>query len=265
MRVWLMVLALVPAFVSCSKSESSTPTTPEDVTPETALTGPVPATPAAPAPVRTYRSDWRAVPDGASPAEFADVRQDGHRYPWLYDGGWRVAHREGGAVLEVPHPLQHPPEPLSFRRYTGTAFGPDGQLPRRYRIEAEARSLGGSMRFRGYGEVAIQAFYLSPTRYVEVLQTDEHLLLWEAQDAPPGTGKGWRQLAKVPNPRDEGQWLRFGAEIDLDSGEVVALLNGREVARARSALLEGQRQGQFTIRATGNREEWRWVEVREME
>lgn len=257
MRIWWVLLALVPAYLSCSKSEATTPNMPEEIPTAPASFGP------APAPMGLYRSDWSAVPHGEAPAEWVDVQDEGHSYPWLYDGGWRVVHRDGTPHFEVSESLIEPPEPLSFRRYTGTAFGPDGALPKRYRIEAEARSLGGSMRFRGYGEVAIQVFYLSPTQYVEVLQTDEHLLIWEATNAPPGTGKGWRQLAKVPNKRKVGEWLRFGAEVDLEAGTVTALLNGRKVAWANTPMFEGHEKGQFTLRATGNKEEWRWVEVRE--
>lgn len=209
-----------------------------------------------------YRSDWRQVPEGQRPPEFRDVKRDGHRQSWLYDGGWRITHRTGSPVLEVPFALREPREPLSFQRYVGDAFGPDGALPMRYRIEAEARSLGESARFRGYGELAIQAFYLSPVSYVEVLQTDEHLFLWEARNAPPMQGKGWKELAKVPHPAKVGEWLRFGAEVDRQSGTIRALLDGRVVAEAKSRLITPEAPARFTLRATGNREEWRWVRAR---
>lgn len=213
---------------------------------------------------RVYRSNWAQLPAGSEPPEFVDVRSDGHAYSWLYGGGWRIAHYGRDTVYEVPKPLRNPVEPLTFRRYRGDAFGANGALPRRYRVEAEARSLGGAVRFNGYGELAMQVLYLSPTTYVEVLQTDQALLLWEATDAAPMQGKGWNQLARVPHGSKVGDWVRFGAEVDRDLGTVSALLDGKPVATARSALLQGPKPGALTLRATGNREEWRWVEVREL-
>lgn len=210
---------------------------------------------------RGYLSDWSGVPEGRTPAEFAPVTGS---YPWLYDGGWRIERQDGQVILSVPFAKTEPPEPLSFRRYAGDAFGPDGALPSRYRVEAEAASLGGSLRFGGYGELAIQACYLSPVRYVEVLQTDRELVVWEATDAPPGTGAGWKALARVPHSMAAGEWMRFGAEVDRGRGTFTALLEGKPVATVRSALLNEASPASFTLRATGNREAWRWVTVREV-
>jgi hypothetical protein len=254
-RFWI-VLGLVPAFVSCSHSEAT-------VT-DGGAQAPTPVAVAGVSTSRALRLSWADAPAGAPPAQLVDVRADGHSYPWLYDGGWRVASSGGSAVLSVPFALTVPREPLSFRRYDGNAFGPGGTLPMRYRIEAEARSLGGSTRFNGYGEVAVQVAYLSPVSYVEVLQTDQHLMLWEARNAPPMQGKGWRQLAKVPNPRAVGAWVRFGAEVDRHSGRITAYLDGKPVASAQSSLLAANQRTRFTLRATGNKEEWRWVTVNEL-
>lgn len=214
-------------------------------------------------PARGYRSDWSRLSAGSEPPEFVDVRSDGHAFSWLYPGGWRVAPYGRDVVYEVPRPLRRPAEPLTFRRYRGTAFGPNGALPRRYRIEAEGRSMGGAVRFGGYGELAIQVHYQSPVTYVEVLQTDQALLMWEAVEAPPMQGQGWTQLARVAHGARIGQWVVFGAEVDRDAGTITALLDGKPVATARSSLLRGPGPGGFALRATGNREEWRWVSVRE--
>lgn len=219
---------------------------------------------ASPSAERMYRSDWGRLPAGSEPSEFVDVRAEGQTYPWLYGGAWRIGKYGRETVYEVPQALRKPAEPLTFRRYRGEAFGPDGALPPRYRVEAEARSMGGSMRFNGYGEVAMQVFYVSPTRYVEVLQTDEALLMWEADNAAPMQGSGWTQLARVPRGAKVGQWVRFGAEVDRERGTITALLDGKPVATARSGMLKGPGPARLTLRATGNREEWRWVEVKEL-
>ncbi len=220
---------------------------------------------ASPGSARGYRSAWASLPAGAEPAEFVDVRSEGQRAPWLYGGGWRIGRYGREVVYEVPLALRQPAEPLTFRRYRGEVFGADGALPRRYRVEAEARSLGGSARFGGYGELAMQVHYVTPTTYVEVLQTDDALLMWEAVNAPPMQGSGWTQLARVAHGAKVGQWVRFGAEVDRDRGTITALLDGKPVATARAGLLQGPGPGRLTLRATGNREEWRWVEVTELE
>jgi hypothetical protein len=98
---------------------------------------------------------------------------------------------------------------------------------------------------------------------VEVLQTDQHLCLWEARNAPPMQGKGWRLLARAAHRVKVGSWVAFGAEVDRGTGEIVALLGGKAVLRARSALIKPTGTARLTIRATGNREQWRWLEVRE--
>lgn len=216
-------------------------------------------------PGASYRSDWKGLPAGSEPREFVDVRSDGHQASWLYGGAWRIAHYGKETVYEVPQALRKPSEPLTFRRYRGEAFGPDGALPRRYRVEAEGRSMGGAVRFNGYGELAMQVHYVSPTTYVEVLQTDEAFLIWEAVEAPPMQGTGWRQLARLGRGAAIGEWVRFGAEVDRDAGTITALRGGVPVAVARSELLRRSGPGAFTLRATGNREEWKWVEVRELE
>lgn len=259
-RAWIM-LGLAPAFVSCAHSERAPAVaTVGDAAAHASASAATPVAVAAAQP-RTLRLSWADAPEGQPPAQLVDVRRDGHSHPWLYDGGWRVAKSGGAAVLSVPFALTEPREPLSFRRYDGTAFGPGGALPMRYRIEAEARSLGGSTRFNGYGEVAVQVAYFSPVSYVEVLQTDQHLMLWEARNAPPMQGKGWRQLAKIPNATSVGDWVRFGAEVDRHSGRITAYLDGKPVGRAQSSMLSAGQTPRFTLRATGNKEEWRWVTV----
>jgi hypothetical protein len=254
------MLGLGALLVSCSHAPTAPPAA-DDPLPVAEALPEANAPPAAkadppPAPVG-YRSAWEALPEGAVPKEWVDVQQEGYREPWLYDGGWRIA---APHVFQVSRALTNPPEPLSFMRYRGDAFGPDGRMPTRYEVQAEARSLGGSTRFGGYGEVAIQVCFRTPRRYVEVLHTDEAILLWEATDAPPGTGKGWKQLAKLAHPRAEGEWFRFGARVDRATGQLTVLVDGRPVGTARSPLLEGDAPG-LTIRATGNREEWRWVTI----
>lgn len=201
-----------------------------------------------------YRSSWESVPAGKEPAEWRDVQADGFRYPWLYDGAWRVVRRNGTAVYQVPEPLTQPSEPLTFRRYQGA-------LSPRYRVMLEGRSLGGAVRFDGYGELAAQVYYLSPTSYVEVLQTNRHLMLWQANEAAPMQGSGWSLLAQIENPVKIGEWVRFGAEVDTRSGTVTAYLGDTPVATASASLIAADRPGGLTLRATGNREEWREVAI----
>ncbi|MNY12831.1 hypothetical protein D3C86_1459340 [compost metagenome] len=202
-----------------------------------------------------YCSDWAKVAHGQEPTEWKDVRADGHDAPWLYGGGWRVVRQKGHAVYQVPEARTDPAEPLTFRRY-------QGELSPRYRVRLEGRSQGGAARFNGYGELAAQVYYLSPTSYVEILQTDRHLMIWQAVDAPPMQGKGWTLLAQVENPVAIGEWVHFGAEVDTRTGLVTAYLGERPVATASAPLIDPDRPGGLTIRATGNREDWRRIEIR---
>ncbi len=211
-----------------------------------------------------YVADWGRMPSGLPPADWIDVVEDGHSYPWLYDGGWQVRRVGNSASLVVPLANVRMAEPLSFRRYDGDAFGAEGSLPERYRVVLEGRSMGGAQRFNGYGELASQVFYLTPKSYVEVLQTDTDFFIWQADNAAPMQGSGWKQLAKVPNAVKIGDWVRFGAEVDTVAGTVVALLNDRPVATASPSLMALGYKPRLTLRATGNREEWRVVEIHEL-
>lgn len=245
----LLVVAGLAVLWACSRPATSGGPSPESMRPRDA---------------RHFVADWSRVPDGQTPSDWVDVQEDGHDHPWLYDGGWQVRRVDGVPRLVVPNANTQLQEPLSFRRYNGAAFGAGGQLPERYRVVLEGRSLGGAARFNGYGELASQVFYLTPTSYVEVLQTDQNLFIWQADNAPPMQGSGWQQLARVPNPVKEGDWVRFGAEVDTRAGTVVALLDGQPVASASPSLMAQGRAPRLTLRATGNREEWRVVELHEL-
>ena len=213
--------------------------------------------------LRTYQSAWSELANGSEPSDFMDVRSDGYHYPWLYDGRWQITHRGDETLYAVPLPNTRLPEPLTFRRYNGEDFGPDGLLPSRYRVTVQGRSLGGATRFNGYGELAVEVYYLSPVTYVEVLQTDTQLLIWQAIEAPPMQGSGWRLLAHYPHPAAIGEWVNFGAIVDTKRGRCTALLNGRPVASTFSPLLKDVPHG-LTLRATGNREEWRSLTIQEL-
>lgn len=256
MRVRLALVALFAGMLACCGHPTGT-----------AAPVPRPTPSLAPSPLPTptsarYRSDWSTVPDGAAPPEFVGVTSGA--YPWLYDGGWRIDRQAGVPVLVVPFNRTDPPEPLTFRRFAGDTFGPDGALPAHYRVSLVGASLGGSSRFDGYGELACEVAYLSPVRYVEVLQTDAALDVWEADDAPPMQGKGWHLLASLPHPAVIGQWVAFGAEVDNRSGTVTATLDGQPVATVHPTLLPSGTPLHFTLRATGNREEWRSLEVEQL-
>lgn len=217
-----------------------------------------------PSDLRKFVADWARVPDGKAPADWVDVQDDDDaQFSWIYDGEWHVR-RDGLPRLVVPNANTALPEPLTFRRYDGGAFGRSGELPERYRVILEGRSLGGAARFNGYGELASQVFYLSPVSYVEVLQTDNAFSFWQADNAPPMQGAGWQQLGKVPNRVRQGEWVRFGAEVDTRAGTLTAFLGDRAVATMSPSLMASGAEPKLTLRATGNRAEWRVVEIHEL-
>lgn len=240
---WLAIL-----LVSCTNIDGST----HPIKP--------PAPPVVRQEIGRYHSQWEQLKPGECPLEFTDVRLEGHSFPWLYDGNWQIIEEKGKCLLRVPNALTAPEEPLTFRRYIGNAFGPLGLLPLRYRVEAKGRSLGGAKRFNGFGELAIQVFYLDPTHYVEVLHTDQHLRVWLADGAEPGSGEGWFLLGQVDHPTPIGTWITFGAEVDIPAGTVRLLLDGKIVGIIDVPYLDPVPHS-LTLRATGNREDWAWLKI----
>ncbi|HBN07664.1 MAG TPA: hypothetical protein DD435_03105 [Cyanobacteria bacterium UBA8530] len=230
--------------VACGRAEGS-PRSPQP---------PLPTMP----PRDVYLSEWDHLSPGTEPSEFVDESLH-YAYPWLYAGEWAIT-RSGFAVTEA---MTDQEEPLTFRRYRGDAFSPGGLLPLHYRVEAKGRSLGGARRFSGFGELAIQVYYLDPTHYLEVLQTNDHLCLWLADGAQPGSGNGWRLLVRLDNPTPVGDWVCLGAEVDIPKNQVTVLLDGFPLGTVKLAFLRPRPHG-LTLRATGNREEWAWLSIRNL-
>ncbi len=210
-----------------------------------------------------YVSSWETHPAGVEPAEWRDVSSGAPRYPWLYAGDWAIARPPG----EAPHYAvsaytgDHP-EPLTFRRFAGSVFGPDGVLPKRFRFDAVARSTGGSRRFGGVGELAVQALYVDPTHYLEIMQVDTHFKVWWADGAEPQQSKGWRLLGQWARPYRIGEWLTFGADVDLDGGKLGVWIDGRKAGEVDIPAAMRKVSPRLTIRATGNGEEWRSIAIR---
>lgn len=210
-----------------------------------------------------FEASWHGLPPGTRPREFALVSSPD--YPWLYDGGWQITHPASGPpVLEVPCARVDLAEPLTFLRYRGTAFGRPGTLPPRYRLRATARSMGGARRFAGFGEVAIQVAYFSPVSYVEVLQTDRDFMIWQADGAAPMQGAGWQLLASTPHAMRIGDWFSFEAVIDRAAGTVEAQASASAHILASSSLLARAPAPGLTLRATGNREQFRSLTLEEL-
>lgn len=273
MRSIVRISLLIGVLSACGRPQVEVvPTLPLDQeasapinVPATAAPDPAPT---ATAPPRTwnqqgYRSDWTNIPAGQLPLDYVTAQQEGFNHPWMYEANWQIRQGGEGPILAAIT-TSRAFEPLSFLRYRGRAFGADGALPSRYRIDAEARSLGGANRYQGYGELALLAFYIDPTHYIEAVQNDEQLSLWEANDAEPNDSTGWRQLATYTRGAQIGEWVTFGVGIDLAQGRAWLISNGQPVASATSDLLRGS-TGRFALRATGNRLEWRWITVQPLE
>lgn len=209
-----------------------------------------------------YRSDWANVAAGREPPEWVDVSPGDKTYAWLYPGDWAIRRSPGepDRYGVSPYTGSHP-EPLTFRRFAGSAFGPDGTLPRRFRIDAEARSTGGASRFGGVGELSIQTLYVDPTHYLEIMQVDKEFRVWWADGAEPQKGEGWKQLGSWKRPYRIGEWMQLGAEMDLDRGVMVPVCDGRKLGEIPiPPELRGVKP-RLTIRATGNGEEWRRITI----
>lgn len=253
------VLTLAIALVGCAAGRSVLPGPRSPGGPRPPVPAKVSLVPLAPA---FYRSDWSGLADGTRPSEFADVAAQSPPEIWLYSGDWAIARPDGHAVYAVSPYSGSYPEPLTFRRYRGSVFGPDGALGARYAIRAVACSTGGSKRFDGVGELSMQVVYQDPTHYLEVLQNDQDTKVWWADGAVPQSAAHWNDLATWPRAYSPGQWLNFGADVDLASGILTVWRDGAPLGQVEIPPSMRAVPSHMAIRATGNGEEWRSLSIR---
>lgn len=178
--------------------------------------------------------------------DLADPRQDGYNYPWLYAGNWFL---NNGMLWH--RDLRAQPN-LSFRRYRGTTFGPDGALPPRYRAQVtEEFDESLPTFYPPTGDQGVPFYYQDPTHYVELLIKPTVFEVWECNGGEPEKWKGWRRLYAEDLSTGKGDRRTLGVEVDADRGSMDVFLDGQKRATVTSSLIApGYRT--VALRATGN-------------
>ena len=173
---------------------------------------------------------------------------EGHRYSWLVDAPWRIATHDGSK--QYMHDGLSNMANLSFRRYRGTAFGPNGQMPNRYFSEVAVTPIK-SYTYQPTGDQGTQQYYLNPTNYVEVVIKPDFYEVWAAVNAEPFQGKGWQRLYYTNLKTQAGQTRRIGAEVDAHAGTFKVYLDGQYMSTVTHSMLNTQPH-YFALRGTGN-------------
>lgn len=223
---------------------------------------PTPAPTATPTPTPVPTSTATTPPSGAGlnvnfeqyavgtePGDWKDVRDDGYSsYDWLVDAPWRIASHNGSK--QYMHDGLSNYANLSFRRYTGTAFGVNGALPNRYFTELQVTPIK-SYTYAPTGDQGTQFYYLDPTNYVEWVIKPDYVEVWVANDAVPFQGKGWNRVYYTTVKTAAGQTRRLGAEVDTVAHTAKIYLDGQYLTTVTTSKLD-TRTHYYALRGTGN-------------
>lgn len=180
-------------------------------------------------------------------ADWKDVRLDGHDYTWLLPGIWRVT-SEG-----LRHDEIRRPPAVSFRRYSGKAFGTaDGELPARYRFSVTVTPLDAHpSHFPPVGDLGVPIYYLTPVHYVEAVFKPESFEIWACDGGLPEKWRGWHPLYQTELRTQARQARRLEATVDSTAGTLSVSVDGKVMASVRHALIQPISHW-GALRATGN-------------
>lgn len=180
--------------------------------------------------------------------DLIDVRNDGYNYPWLMPGNWSI---EDGRLMH--RDIRQQPA-LSFRRYSGTTFGPNGALPDRYQAQVTLvfdSSFEAPNSYPPTGDQGTPFYYIDPTHYVEVLIKPNLFEVWECNGGQPEKNGGWKRLYAEDLVTAKGDRRTLGVNVDSASGQMEVFLDGARRARVSSPLID-TRVHYLALRAAGN-------------
>lgn len=186
---------------------------------------------------------------GARPGQWKDVRDDGYNYPWLVPANWMVADNNGSK--RFMHDNLSNTANLSFRRYTGSAFGANGVMPAHYYASVDVTPIR-SYTYSPTGDQGTQHFYLNPTTYLEVLLKPNYQEVWAANDAAPFQGKGWQRLAYRTVNNSVNRTYNLAAEVNTATRQFKAYVDGQLLTSLTHPMLGTTQPHYFTLRGTGN-------------
>lgn len=120
---------------------------------------------------------------------------------------------------------------LSIRRYTGAAFGPNGIMPVRYRVEVTGWTyrILSSNPARDAGVVILMPYYLDATHYVICSAGPSLAEAWVCKGQLPGTSwpvgnKLWGELFSPA--RTVGTATTWTGDVDVANASLALYLNG---------------------------------------
>jgi len=218
------------------------------------------------------RLDFERTALGALPADWIGVRAEmlaqGKTPPsWLYDGTWEVANVDRGSIRgRVLRQTQQQPEPwVSFVRYRGAHFGPNGQLPMRYRFEVSQQPIASPYNLPPTGDQGVQPYYLDADHYLEVVNTPRDLQVWYCDGAQPMNGRGWKRLYSRPMTTNPGDVRRVGGIVDVQKKTFVLLYDGKPEATLQVPDLDPSRSHFMALRSIGNEVNFDDLEVEKLD
>lgn len=120
---------------------------------------------------------------------------------------------------------------LSIRRYTGSAFGPNGTMPARYRVEVTGWTyrIVSSNPSRDSGVVILMPYFLNETHYVICSAGPSLAEAWVCNGQLPGSSwpisnKLWGELFSPA--RTVGTAMTWTGDVDVSNRSLTLYLNG---------------------------------------
>jgi hypothetical protein len=233
---------------------------------------PEPQVTESPPPPRLLRLDFEGDELGRLPKDWvsvsAEMRSQGQTPPsWLYDGTWEVAQVDRAPIRgRVVRQTEKQPEPwVSLIRYRGTTFGPDGQLPLRYRFEVTQQPIESPYNLPPTGDQGIQPYYLDADHYLEVVNTPNDLQVWVCDGGQPMNGRGWKRLYSRPLSTQPGDARRVGGIVDVTQKTFVLYYDGKPETTLQVPDLDASRSHTMALRSIGNEVNFDDLEVENLD
>ncbi len=221
---------------------------------------------------RMLRLDFEQASVGVLPADWVGVRAEmlaqGKTPPaWLYDGTWEVASVNRSPIRgKVLRQTEKRPEPwVSFVRYRGTQFGPNGQMPMRYRFEVSQQPIESPYNLPPTGDQGVQPYYLDVDHYLEVVNTPRELQVWYCDGGQPMNGRGWKRLFNRSMATQPGDVRRVGGIVDVSSKTFVLMVDGKIEATMPVPDLDPSKPHYMALRSIGNEVNFDDVEVEKLD
>ncbi len=221
---------------------------------------------------RILKLDFEKDALGNMPKDWVGVRAEmiaqGKKVPdWLFDGTWEVASINvpplQGKVLRQTQKAREPW--ISLVRYRGSHFGPNGQLPLRYRFEVKQQPIDSPYNLPPTGDQGVQPYYLDADHYLEVVNTPRDLQVWYCDGGQPMNGRGWKRLYSRSLSTRPGDVRRVGGTVDVTRKTFVLTYDGKPEATLQVPEIDPLRTHSMALRSIGNMVNFDDVEVSKLD